>query len=407
MLTSNLVRARVRGQQIVPSFIRPDAPALREAAESLCGTFADALAERRTRGEIDEEIDDLCGDRRDHLVVRGLAKLCFDRSEFAVDSPLPPQELRAEAFRLAAEMGPLALEPGPHGRPVAGDLLARIAEQHGVSADALADGMYADLKEAQRITAFDVPGPEWLLHRYNTALVQALLLRSVEVQIRLLDPAAPRMRQLFRAVKFHQLIHRARRDGSTLEVLLDGPTSLFTASTRYGLLLANFFPALLHVETPWTLRATVLWTRAKHRKTLQLDSSAGLVGHTTDRGGYERREATWFAERFTALDSDWELLPGKEPITLADRGVIFPDFTFERDGRTAHLEIVGFWRRDDLTRKLELVRDHGPGNLILAVSRKLRGSKEALEEHLGVPVVEFSEVVPARAVLSAIEEVAR
>lgn len=407
MLTSSLVRARVRGRELIPTFVDPRRPALREAAESLCGTFADGAADGRTRGELAEEVDTLCADRRDHAVLRGLAKLCFDRAEFAIDAPVPPSELRAEAFRLAAASGPLALEPGAHGRPVARDVLAQVAARHGVPVEAVADALYADLEEAQRITAFDVPGPEWLLHRYNTALVQALLLRSVEVRLRLLEPPAARMRQLFRAVKFHQLIHRARRDGAALEVVLDGPTSLFAQSTRYGMQLANFFPSVLHLDTPWTLEATVLWTRARHRKTLRLDASSGLVAHTADRGGYERREAVWFAERFAALDSGWTLLEGQEPVTLADRGVVFPDFTFERNGRRAHLEIVGYWRRDDLARRIGLVRDHGPGNLILAVSRKLRGSKEALGTHPGVPVVEFAEVVPAREVLAAVEEVAR
>ena len=97
----------------------------------------------------------------------------------------------------------------------------------------------------------------------------------------------PRLRQLFRYVKFHQLMHLARRDGPWLEITLDGPASLFKQSTRYGMELATFFPAILLQECPWELQATVLWTKAKHRKTLTLTHEDGLVGHYADRGAYQ------------------------------------------------------------------------------------------------------------------------
>lgn len=407
MLTGDLVRARVQGPEIRPTLIDPKKPALREAADALVATFTDAVVEGRARGDLTEEIDDLCAERRDHKVVRGLAKLCTDKAEFAVEAPIPPVELRAEVFRLAAERGPLALQRGPLQRPVADDVLAEIAERHGLTVEAVSDALYADLQQAQRILRFDVPDAEWLLHRYNVAQVQALLLRSTEVTVRLKEPTAARMRQLFRYVKFHQLIHTARRDGAVLELILDGPVSMFQQSTRYGRQLASFFPALLHLETPWSLEATVLWTKARHRKRLVLDDRLPLVGHYADRGGYRTREQTWFAERFAALDSGWELREGERPLTLADHAVVYPDFTFRKDGRTAHLQILGFWRRDDLGRKLELLADYGPGNLVLAVSRKLAGSKEALAGDPPVPVVSFAEVVPAKEVLTAVETVAR
>lgn len=406
MLTGDLVRVRVQGSELRPSFVEPK-PALREAANALVSAFREAVAEGRTRGELQEEVDDLCAERRDHKVLRGLAKLCFDHGTFDVEAPVSPAILREKAFRRAAEVGPLALEPGPLGRPVADDILTELAREHGLTLEQVRTGLYADLKQAQRIQAFDWDSPEDLLHRYNVSLVQALLLRAVEVRVSLKDPPAARMRQLFRYVKLFQLIHTATREGSVLRLRLDGPTSLFSQSTRYGMQLANFFPALLHLDTPWQLEATVLWTKARHRKRLVLDHTAGLVGHYVDRGGYRTREQEWFAERFQALESGWALSEGEEPLSLADRAVIFPDFTFRQGRRVAHLEILGFWRHDDLARKLALLAEYGPGNLVLAVSRRLRGSKEALSGELPVPVVDFAEVVPARQVLAAVEQVAR
>jgi len=406
VLTGDLVRARVSGKTIHPVRVDPDQRALVEVAEALCEAFQVAATERATRSELEETVDTVVEGRPRPKLTKGLAKLLFDRTQFEVAGQLAPAELRKIVFEHARTVGPLALEPGPFQRPVAQDVFEAVGEALGIAASEVSDTLYADLKQNQRIESFDARDADWLLHRYNVAQVQALLLRALELRVHLTDPTAARMRQLFRQVKFHRLLHRARRVDDTLEVVLDGPTSLFSQSTRYGMALANFFPALLLQPGPWHLEATILWTRGKHRKQLSLDHTCGLRSHYTPRGGYQTREQAWFVERFDALDCGWELNEGKEPIPLGGKGVLFPDFTLERAGQTAHLEILGFWRHDDLTRRIELIERYGPGNVVLAVSRKLRGSKEALATKRDW-IVEFAEVVPARKVLDAVQQVAR
>jgi hypothetical protein len=139
---------------------------------------------------------------------------------------------------------------------------------------------------------------------------------------------------------------------------------------------------------------------------LSLTHESGLRSHYTDRGAYQTREQKWFSERFKKLDTDWKMTQGKRPITLGSRGVLFPDFTFTKDGRTAHLEILGFWRKDALAKRLALLEDFGPGNVVVAISRKLRGSKEAMDPYSG-PIVDFAEIVPPKKVLAAVERVAK
>ncbi len=406
MLTGDLIRARIRGRDIEPSLIDIERPSNREAATTLFGLLTDAVAEGHTRGHIQETIDDILSERRDHKIWRGIAKLLFDRSEFQVESPMPPAELRKIVFERSREMGPLSLEAGPFERPVAGDVLEAVATEHSLTAEQVRVGLYADLKDSQRIVSCRVADPDWIAHRYNVALVQALLLRASDVTVALHAPSAARMRQLFRYVKFHQLIHTAHRDGPILTLRLDGPTSLFSQSTRYGMQLANFFPGLLLQECPWNLEATVLWTKARHQKRLTLTHEAGLRSHYLDRGAYKTREQEWFEERFSKLDCKWKMAEGKSPINLGGRAVVFPDFTFSKGKKRAHLEILGFWRHDSLKKRLDLLDKFGPGNLILAVSRKLRGSKEALDSYSG-EVIDFAEIVPPKKVLAAIERVAK
>lgn len=405
MLSKEHLRVQVRGRELVPRWVDPTAAAPLRRAGALLDLLREAVEGRWTRGQVEEEITDLVGDGRDHRLVRGLAKLLVDKTVFGVSSPVTPRELRAEVFRRAREVGPLALERSLLDRPVAEEVLAEVGAAHGLTAGQVAEALYADLRTAQRVESAQLPSsPEALLQRYNVALVQGLLLRALEVRVHLTAPSPPRLRQLFRYVKFHQLMHDVRRVGSEVQVVLDGPTSVLTQSTRYGKQLATFFPAVLLQDPPWSVEATVLWTKAQHRKRLALTDALGLVSHYRDTGAWVAQEATWFQERFTALGSEWDLSDAVEPVDLGGRALVMPDFRLEREGRVAWLEIVGFWRRDYLERRLELLERYGPGNLILALSTKL-----VTEEVGELPgeVVPFARVVPARDVLAAAERVAR
>ncbi len=405
MLTGDLVRARVRGGELEPSLV-PVACHLERAAD-LLELVDGAVAQRWRRRELDEALTELIGDARDHRIVKGMAKVLLDKCEVEVDAALPPKELRRRVFEAARAAGPLALEPGPLGRPVARDVLRQVGEALGVSWEQVSEALYADLKEEQRLISRGGPAnPEALVSRYNVALVQALLLRASQVRVELVDPSARRVRQLFRHVRFHQLVHEVHRRGDRLHLVLDGPTSLFRQSTRYGMQLASFFPALLLQEVPWTLEATVIWTRARHRKRLHLTHDQGLVSHYRDTGAWKTKEAQWLEERFAALDTDWELSERVQPLDLGGKAMVLPDYRLRKEGRVAWVEIVGFWQRDWLERRLDLLRRYGPGNLILAISRKLLTDK-ADKSDLPGEIIEFSKIVPARRVLEAAERVAR
>lgn len=407
MIPGPLLRVGVKRDVVLPAYVG-DKPAANEAAEVLLGLFRAAVEDRWSRERIDESVTAAIGDSKDHKLWRGLAKVLADRSEFEVAAIEDPAELRLAVFRRAREVGPISLEAGPLGRKVAGDVLAEFGAARGVTSDAIAASLYADRHDEQRITACDVPDPAWLVRRYDVALAQSVLLHAVRVTVSLDDPTTPRLRQLLRWVKFHQLTHSARRVGKRFELVLDGPMSLFSQSTRYGLQLASFLPALLLQPGKWSLVADVRWTQRRLEKRLELSHDQGLVSHLVDHGAWTSREQEWFIERFTALKCDWKMSDRTDPILLDGKSVVLPDFAFESGGRTAFLEIVGYWRKDWLTRRMEALEKYAPGNLILAVSRKLLGSEDGAEllERFPGAIVPFATMIPAPAVLAAIEKVA-
>src|SRR5207302_6752599 len=119
--------------------------------------------------------------------------------------------------------------------------------------------LFADLKSEQRLTSFKDFTPERLLQRYNVALAQAVLLRSTKVHVRIHGEPPARHRQLLRLVKFHRLVCEVRHPHrDAIELHLDGPLSLFTATQKYGLQLALFLPAVLLCRN-FELRAELRW----------------------------------------------------------------------------------------------------------------------------------------------------
>lgn len=398
MLTGDMVRARAEKGVLKPGFVDPASPRLVERATRLLTAFQGAVGSKRC--ELEEQIDAILGDDTDRKLADGLVKVLFDKSEFDVSAAVDPVELRREVFFEAARRGPL-VAGAIEGAVTAEDVFAAVAARLGVAVEGLAEALYADHPDEQVLQSVDVGTPTWLLNRYNVALVQALLLHADHVDITLVGITPPRARQLLRQVKFHQLIHHAKPTEAGLEIRLDGPASLFAQTSRYGMALARFFPALL-LQAGWTMSAQIQWRR--FRPTLTLSPANALVSHYRDLGAYETREATWFAERWLALDSGWELIRDAGLVEQGGEGVVVPDFSFRKGKRVAHLEILGFWRKGTVARRLELMKRYGPQNLIIAVSKRQCGEKTA---ELGDAVVSFAETIPAKEVLKRVELLAR
>lgn len=405
MLTFDLVRARRRGDEVRPQYLDAGSATELARAEELVALFSAHLG--RTRGELDDALAERVGEATDYLLHRGLAKLLFDRCAFEVEAPRPPSELRRAVFEAAAAVHPVAQREGDVLHPVTrAEVLARAAAALGLEPAVLERALYGDLEDQQRLTAFDPLAPRALLERYNLALAQAVLLRASSVTVTIAPGDPKRYRQLFRFIKFYGLIHTVRGDRKRgYEITLDGPLSLFQQSTRYGLKLAEFLPALLLCEG-WSLEAQLQWGKERRAAKLRLTPDHGLASHYPDKGVYVTAEERAFLAKVKALETPWKAVQRAELIDLGGRGVLVPDVVLRHaDGREALLEIVGFWRKGALEGRAALLREFGPANLILAVSRKLGAAREKLEALPGASCT-FADVLPAREILALAEQVA-
>jgi predicted nuclease of restriction endonuclease-like RecB superfamily len=399
MLTKALLRVRVVKDELRPQYIDVSKADVQADAEQLLELARSASSDRWSRGELDQAIDDLCADRRDHKLVRGLAKIMVDRTEFAETSPVDPQAFREEVFVAARALGPLTRAAHPLGSTIAADVLAAVGARHGMGADEAADALYADLQDSHRVTGCRLTDAAELLHRYNLALAQSVLLNASALRLRLPSPEPARVRQLVRALRFHQLLASAERDGDELVLTLDGPASMFKQSKRYGMQLAQFLPTLLLQPGGWRLDATVLWTAANHEKRFTLSPADALVSTARDVGAYRTKEQRFFEERFAELGSEWSLIDGDELLPIGPKRLIFPDYTLVRGMQRVHLQWVGFWRPETLEPYLADIERYAPSGLLLAVSERLATGKDPAS--LPTRCVLFKEVLSPKKIVEA------
>jgi uncharacterized protein len=404
MLTGDLVRVRTAKQRVIPLYIDPDSPRWLEAAESLLLLFREAAG--MTRGDIETEIDEMFGGGgKATQVHRGLAKVLEDRAEFEVVSEVPPEVIREKVFRLAAEQRLRQDAAAVLGRrpPFRRDLvLAAASAELKLDPNAVLGSLFADLRDENRLLRFADMTAERLIHRYNVALAQAVMLRSVWVKIEVRNEPPARYRQLFRRLKFHRLLYRVEgsmRDGYVFHV--DGPLSLFSATTKYGLQMALFLPSLLRC-VDFRLEAELRWGARREPRSFLLEARDGLVSHEPDSGMYVPAEIRAFLERFRQVVSTWELNECTEVIELGREGVWVPDYraVHKESGTDVFVEVLGFWKRSSLDRLMRLLPRHGPRRYVLAISNRLKVDEGVLEELPG-SILRFREI-PGAADLAAI-----
>jgi predicted nuclease of restriction endonuclease-like RecB superfamily len=395
MLTGRLVRVRHARDRIIASYIDTESGNWLETAEQLLELFRGE--EGRSHGELDEEIEEAFGDDPGTLVHQGLVKLLEDRCEFEVVAGHPPEELRAAAFRAAATYRasggrqPLVVElpskeddrgltPPARQRFEREVVLKSVADSLNLTAEEVDRGLFADLRSEQRLIRFKDISAKHLLERYNVALAQAILLRSIGVHVAIRNEPPQRYRALLRQAKFHRLICEIQKTGPDSFLLhFDGPLSLFSATQKYGLQLAMFLPAVLHCRD-FELRAELRWGAQKKPKTFLLKPADGLVPFGPDAGTYVPPELGMFVELFQKRQPDWEIVEETDIFPLGD-GFWVPDFRLRHKAtmRMVRLEVLGFWRRSSAEKHLARLRRHVKEPFLLAVSDSLHIDEAELE----------------------------
>jgi predicted nuclease of restriction endonuclease-like RecB superfamily len=404
MLPSELLIHRQNGESIIPKRLKIDDRNLEVATDLIC-CFEENVG--KTQGNLDKELLDLEGDSPDYRLKRGFAHLLKGTfSTFEIVSPLEPQELRQRVFTFSAQSIPNPLASQRVLNNLADQLSQELNKE--VNSQQIRTGLYADLQENRILTQFNPPAPEDIIHRYNISQVQGVFYRASQITINAHRNVPGEYKLLFRYLKLFQLMAYIEGDADHgFTITIDGPTSLFKPSTRYGLAIAKLIPALLHV-TKWSLSATLqtrdIYSGKQKTGRFTLNSDCGLVTHYPPGKPYDSMLEAGFANRWDSLKTDWVLEREVDLIPIPG-SVMIPDFRLVHpDGRTYLLEIVGYWRPEYLQKKFAQARKAECDNLILAVSERLNLEKAGVKvSNTPAKIVWFKDKLSPKAVLEVLE----
>lgn len=365
MLTKDLLRYKIQNGHIQPQLVEPTDGQLLAIAEQLIAVFEESPDESRaTLLEASKHIIDSTPGIP--IVKRGLEKLLLDRTEF---DTAPNEELIAFRQKLFTETSQLLSGEGFQ------DYAAYQQRVHAQFNDSeLSTKLYADLPSCQPVLTFKTLSAERLLHRYNAAQVQGLLLHCNTLTLKLAYSMTAELRQLFKYLRFNQLLSTIRKEKTENEELyqitVDGPLNLFYKTKRYGMNLANFFVAVLH-QPKWELTAEIQF-RDRQPYKLCLDESCGIKPISRQFLAYIPEDIQLFQAMLRNKTDAWDISPGSQFLPLAGDFYCFPDYTLvHKSGVKTAIELFHPWHQGHLIARLNTLAEQPGTPLILGVSREL------------------------------------
>ena len=371
MLTKDLLRYKIQSGQIYPQFVDPNDNKLLAISAQLISVFEESPDKKRsTLLEASKHVIDSTSGTL--VVKRGLEKLLLDRTKF---DTTPNEGLIAFRQKLFTDTSQLLSQEQFQNYADYQRKVLQIVENESLSEDGeLSDRLYADLPSGQRVLSFKTLSPEHGLHRYNTAQVQGLLLHCNSLTLKLTDSMTAELRQLFKYLRFNQLLSTIRKEKTENEdlfqITVDGPLNLFFKTKRYGMNLAKFFVAVLH-QSKWELTAEIQF-RNKRSSRLCLDESCGIKPISQQFLAYIPEDIQLFQEMLRNKTDDWQIRPGSQFLPLAGDFYCFPDYQLiHTSGVEVAIELFHPWHQGHLLARLNTFTEQTGTPLILGVSKEL------------------------------------
>ena len=408
MLTADHVDARKQGEQLV--LRKLDAKDLREAHE-LAAAFLEAGTAHvgQTQAEVTEAWSAIETSARKRKLAAGLRKLIEDGCVFDEESALDPIVVRRDVFLRATQSRRARDVLRTFEREA---VIEAVASVRGQPAAEIERALFADLRSEHVLRSAPVVDAASIVDAYELGRAQAILLRAVRVRcdVRAGSPIA--IRAFFAWLKFQKLLFTTERSaGGGFVVTIDGPFSMFESVTKYGLRLALVLPALRTLDT-WTLTAEIRW--GKERTPLSFALSSADKATRPAPGAHEPAQAL-SDDAQTLLDglgalpkSRWK---AEIATTLLDRpglGVCIPDLVLRREGSPdpIYVEVLGFWSRDAVWRRVELAEQGLEARIVFCASARLRVSPEVIGDTAPAALYVYKGKPSARALIEHVERVA-
>lgn len=372
-----------------------------ELATRLIGEFQESWKNREKRSELDSRIAALESERGiDYKLVRGLCSLLGRRCVFKASSEIVhknnnnnsdltsadvtdttvtgtgsstilvnPAEIRKALFEESSRRG-FALTDSERA-----EIVNLVASKWHLVGHNVTDIMWSDLEDNQILDKFDIIDAKSLMGWYNLSLIQTLLFNCTRLEFSI--SGGSNWKRILRSVKRLGLMYYLQEEGDgerRIVCSLEGPSSLFRLTDRYGTALAKLLPSIIlqsdTARSSWDIRAwvakrtldgqRVLYEfKLSDREAPSLLSDPFYFQYSKDSNYFDSVVEEKFARRFGAVSDSigWRLIREPDPLIVSGGKALIPDFMFEKYGRKVYLEIVGFWTPEYLERKLKKLAD--------------------------------------------------
>ena len=393
MLPSNLLVVYKRKGEIQPRYAKL-LPENLKVAEQLIEMYKGHVGEQKK--VLTAFVAELENQGYEYRFVRALSLLLDRKSRFICNSKFDPSNLRKKIFQATEKHGiPTTFEKRQQ-------ILDFVASEVALSVEAVEEQMYADLDAELILEKFEAPTALELLQQYNLSLAQTLLFECSELNFKV----SGNWQRLFYVVKKLGLIYEVSQNENDFHVKIDGPSSIFKLTKRYGLNIAKLLPVIV-ANKNWSIHAKILWKYTNEICTFEMDNikhssllrSVPNVSLVT----YDSADEESFAKQFKAVSSGWLLKREPEPV-LAGNQVIIPDFSLEKSGLKIYLEIVGFWTEEYLQRKAEKLKQV-TAHMILVVREALACEKlSTLEKRPQLHFIYYKDKIPLAPILRYLQK---
>jgi predicted nuclease of restriction endonuclease-like RecB superfamily len=382
LLSEALLACSIHGDVVLPHFLgEHDHPWLRVLLEEYARF--EGCPQRRLDDRLREPLPCASPAAKRRIAIHVLARHWGTRRV----TTIPPRRARAAVFVEAARS---------QAEPTV--VVTSVAAELGITGAQLVEALFADLPGERLVAApAETLSPVELALRANLAIAQGFLFRSTAVLIEMEGNA----RAVVRHAKLRGLICTVvSGEGERRAALeMSGPYALFRRTLLYGRALSELLPLLAWCQR-FRLRADC--TVRGQQLILELGSGDPIFPGKQPRL-YDSKLEERFARDFGRIATEWDLVREPEPIQ-AGEVLIFPDFVLRHrgDGRRWFVEIVGFWTRDYVERKLALLRAARLRNLILCIDETRNCAEASLPPSSRLML--FRKRIDAAAVLRLIEQ---
>jgi predicted nuclease of restriction endonuclease-like RecB superfamily len=405
MLPTELLRVRISGKvnQIRPVFYAYEKDDKLSLPSKIIRIFEEMADKQISKANVDANLSKLEAKYTDYKLVRGICHLLEQRCVYASPGKISSDSrnnntsaiyLRRKIFEESSRIG------YPITENERKQILETVASKNNLTIDELEVAMWNDLDKNKYLKNFDSLSPLQLVAWYNISILQTLLLNCVELVFSVYGGF--NWKKILRKIKQLGLMYflyyesnvelESNNQTKNQDVVLngkndkrvicavDGPLSIVRLTDRYGVAMAKLVPLIIFTEL-WSIDATILRksiSGAKKTYRFQLshkdkdlplfdasnthfrpesNSEPALSFNKYDMDNFDSNVERKFMDKFLKFSTGWKLTREPDPLILSDGKAFIPDFVFEKYGIKVYLEIVGFWTKEYLKRKLEKIKD--------------------------------------------------